>query len=339
MNVLLTSAGRRGYLVSYFREALAGKGKVLAVDADSNAAALQVADEAFIAPRFDDEQYLDFLIEVCQSYKVRLLIPLNDLELPLLARARDTLRQIGVIPVVPGPEVVDYCLDKWKTFRLLSEAGIDTPQTFNSLHDAKRALEAGKIRFPVIVKPRWGTGSLGVELVHSDEELQWAYNLLSRKLQNTILAHISRQDAEHAVLVQEFVSGSEYGLDIVNDLDGNYACTLVKKKLNMRAGETDKAVTVHVPPLEELGRRLGTLSKHVAIMDCDVIVPKDGRMCVLELNPRFGGGYPFSHVAGANIPAAVLAWAEGREPQPDWLKLRPGVTAAKYDILALVRAE
>lgn len=338
MNILLTSAGRRNYLVQYFQQALEGEGQVFVADSDPNAAALQVADRAFVAPRFTDERYFDFLEDVCRCYGIGLLLSLNDLELPLLARHKQRLENIGVHVVISGPELVDIYLDKWATFLLLSEAGIDAPLTFNTLHDAVIALETGRLRFPLIVKPRWGTGSIGVEVVNSLEELEWAYRLLSRKLQHTILAEISRTDSDHAILVQEFLSGTEYGLDVINDLKGQYVCTFVKKKLSMRAGETDKAVTVESPELEELGRRLSDLSRHVAIMDCDVIMTPDGRITVLELNPRFGGGYPFSHVAGANIPAAILAWAEGRDPRPEWLRVKPGVVAAKYDMLTVVQA-
>ena len=218
---------------------------------------------------------------------------------------------------------------------MLSRAGIDTPRTFNSLRDAQRALQMGELHFPLVVKPRWGTGSIGVEIVRSDEELQWAYGLLSSKLGNTILADISRMDADRAVVVQEFVAGSEYGLTL-STLNWSFCRNAYKRKLSMRAGETDKAITVNIPELERLGQTLARLAKHVAIMDCDVLVTQEGRVSVLELNPRFGGGYPFSHVAGANIPAAVVAWAEGREPDPAWLKVRSGVVGAKYDTLAVV---
>lgn len=337
MNVLLTSVGRRNYLVSYFQQELKGEGNVLATDADPNAAALQAVDQAFVAPRFDDPGYLDFLTQLCRSHEVGLLISLNDLELPLLAREKERFERIGVTPVVSPPEFVETCLDKWATFRALSDAGIDTPRTFNTLDQAQHALKNGELHFPVIVKPRWGTGSIGIEFAHSDEELEWAYKLLASKLERTILADISRRDWERAVLIQEFVAGSEYGLDVINDLDGRYVCTFVKRKLSMRAGETDKAITVDSPELEELGRRLASLSQHVAIMDCDVLVTDDGRVAVLELNPRFGGGYPFSHAAGANIPAAILAWAEGREADPEWFRVRPDITAAKYDSLAVIR--
>lgn len=337
MNVLLTSAGRRNYLVSYFQDVLAGQGHVFAADADPNAAALQVADKAFVAPKFNDEKYFEFLEDICRRHHVSLLLSLNDLELPLLARRRERLQAIGVTVVVSRPELIDACLDKWSMFLMLSEAGIDTPLTFNTLSDALVALETGMLGFPVVVKPRWGTGSIAIERVNSRDELEWAYNLISRKLEDTILADVSRIDMERAVLIQEYVSGAEYGLDVINDLNGNYVATFVRRKLSMRAGETDKAVTVEFPELEALGGRLSELAKHVAIMDCDVLVTGDGRKSVLELNPRFGGGYPFSHVAGANIPAAIVAWVQGREADPAWFRVKPGVAAAKYDMLAIVQ--
>ena len=338
MNVLLTSAGRRNYLVSYFRQALDGKGEVLATDSDPNAAALQGADQAFVAPKFSDEGYIDFLMDLCRRNDVGLLISLNDLELPLLARQKGLFQGIGVTVVVSEPKVIDTCLDKWATYRFLSDAGIGVPRTFSTLHEAQLALDSGELRFPVVLKPRWGTGSIGIELVDSHEQLVWAYHLLSCKLERTILAGISRTDRHRAILIQEFVAGIEYGLDLINDLNEQYLSTFVKRKLSMRAGETDKAVTVDMPELQELGRKLASLLQHVAITDCDVVVSEDGRAAVLELNPRFGGGYPFSHVAGANITAAILAWAEGREPRSEWLQVRPGVTAAKYDMMAVVRS-
>lgn len=336
MNVLLTSVGRRNYLVSYFQEAVRGDGRVLATDADPNAPALQAADLAFVAPKFDDPDYLRFLVDLCNQHDVDILLSLNDLEVPLIAKWKKLFQDLGVTVVVSHFDFVDTCLDKWKTFEFLSGAGIDTPRTYTKLDDALLALDLGELCFPVVVKPRWGTGSIGIEIVRSREELEWAYHLLVRKLDSTILARVSRRDRPQSVLVQEFVSGDEYGLDVINDLTGKYVCTFVKQKLSMRAGETDKAVTVNEPRLEAIGERLAELSNHIGVLDCDVLVSREGRIAVLEMNPRFGGGYPFSHLAGANIPAAIVAWASGREARPEWFSIRFGVKAAKYDVLIRV---
>ena len=122
-------------------------------------------------------------------------------------------------------------------------------------------------------------------------------------------------DKECCLIAQEKVTGTEYGLDIVNDLAGRHVTTFVKRKLAMRAGETDKAVTVSHPALEAVGRRIGEALRHIGNLDCDVFVDGE-RFWVLELNPRFGGGYPFTHRAGANLPAALIAWAQGETVDP-----------------------
>ena len=104
----------------------------------------------------------------------------------------------------------------------------------------------------------------------------------------------------------------------------------------MRAGETERAEVVRSGVLEEAGRRLGLALRHGGILDCDVFL--DGGRCrVLELNPRFGGGYPFVHVAGADLPAFYLALVEGREVDPAWLRVRAGVRAAKCDRIVGLR--
>jgi carbamoyl-phosphate synthase large subunit len=98
----------------------------------------------------------------------------------------------------------------------------------------------------------------------------------------------------------------------------------------MRAGQTDRAATVDDPRLQALGELIGRRLGHRGILDCDAFVDRDG-ICVIDLNPRFGGGYPYSHLAGANLPAAFLAWAHGERPDPDWLRITPDLTIARYD--------
>lgn len=338
MNILLTCAGRRNYLVRYFRDALDGGGLVFAADAAADAPALQEADKVFVVPRVDQSHYFDGLLRICRDYRVGLLLSLNDLELPLLARQRDRFYEVGTIPVVSPPEVVDICFDKSKTIGFLKGLGIAAPHTCFSLAEARESLLKGDLVFPLVAKPRWGTASIGIEYPEDQEELELAYELLKRKLSRTFLAEVSSTDPERCVLVQERLSGEEYGLDIVNDLAGRYVCTLVKRKLAMRSGETDKAVTVKDDRLERIGELIGRSLGHVGNLDCDVFVD-DNKCTVLELNPRFGGGYPFSHVAGANIPAALIAWAQGEEADPRWLSVEPGVMSSKCDRLVVKRKD
>ena len=323
MNVLLTCTGRRNYLVHYFRQALAGRGKV---------PALQDADAAFLLPRVDDPGFCEALLDTCRKWEVRLLISLNDLELPVLAGQRARFTEAGVLPVVSSPRVVDICLDKWKTSWFLSNLGIAAPRTYVSLGDAQRAITAGDLRFPVVLKPRWGTGSIGLEMPEDLDELGIAYHLLRRRLGRTILGALSASDPKHCVLIQERLVGQEHGMDVVNDLHGRHVATFARRKLEMRAGETDRAVTVHDEALSHLGRILGEALGHVGGLDCDVFLTEAGPR-VLEMNPRFGGGYPFSHAAGANIPAALIAWATGAKPEARWLAPEAGVCSSKCDRL------
>jgi carbamoyl-phosphate synthase large subunit len=185
------------------------------------------------------------------------------------------------------------------------------------------------------MKPRWGSASIGVELVATEHELTLAWEWGQVRVRRTILGPLSRPDPEHCLVLQEWLPGPEYGIDVVNDLHGRHVTTFCRRKLGMRAGETDRAVTVVDAQLEELGKAIGQRLGHVGNLDCDLIATDRGWL-VLDLNPRFGGGYPFSHLAGANLPAALIAWASEEEPDPSWFKPRPGLRAAKCDRVVVI---
>ncbi|MEG4519591.1 MULTISPECIES: ATP-grasp domain-containing protein [unclassified Microcoleus] len=336
MNVILTCAGRRNYLLKFFQEALGNRGKVFAGDATLEAPTLQEADESFLLPPINHSEYFEKLLDICQEKQVRLLIPLNDLELPYLAKQRDRFLAIGTIPVVSSPEAIDICFDKFATFEFLQKLGISAPQTYLSLAEAREAIQQGKISFPLVVKPRWGSASIGIEYPEDDEELELAYRFVKKSLMRSFLAEVSSSDPDRCILIQERVIGQEHGLDIINNLEGSYITTFVKRKLTMRAGETDRAVTVENEEIKQLGAKIGQTLGHIGNLDCDVMVEQKG-LCVLELNPRFGGGYPFSQMAGANIPAALIAWANGEKPNESWLRVEGNIKSSKCDRLVTVQ--
>lgn len=339
MNVLLSSAGRRNYLVGYFRDALAGRGKVFVADASRNAPVMAEADRAFLVPPVKNPCYFDLLLAICRQNRVDLLLSLNDLELPGLARQRERFRQAGVTAVVSAPEAIDVCMDKVRTAQFLAGRGMPSPPTFDSLESARAALAAGEVRFPLVVKARWGSGSIGLEFVEDAVELELAHRFVEKKVRRSFLADLADAPQSACVVVQPRIAGKEFHLDVVNDLQGRWQATLCKEKIAMRAGETDKAVSVCNGRLEELGARLGSALNHVGNLDVDVLSGPEGDF-VIDMNPRFGGGYPFSHAAGADVPAALLAWAEGKPARPEWLRVAPGVASAKCDRLVVVdRAE
>jgi carbamoyl-phosphate synthase large subunit len=282
-----------------------------------------------------DQSYVDVLLSICEAHHVDLLIPALEIELPLLATNRERFVRIGTRPIVSSGKVIDTCFDKLETARFLRDCDLESPRTFDSLDAGRDACSRGDLTFPLVVKPRWGVSSIGTEFPEDAEELELSYRLVRKRIARTFLAGISATDPEHSVLIQERLSGAEYGLDIINDLSGQYVCTFAKRKLRMRAGQTDRAVTVDNESLQQLGRLIGTTLCHVGNLDCDVFVTESGNR-VIDLNPRFGGGYPYSHMAGANLPAALIAWAEGEEPDPGWFRIKPNVAISRADDFVII---
>jgi carbamoyl-phosphate synthase large subunit len=271
MNILLSCSGSRNYLIDYFKTALASNGQVFVCDSNPDAVSIQEADRAFILPRSNHPEYFDRLLAICQQYQIGLLISLNDLELPLLSAQRDRFIAIGTIPLISDPTAIDICFDKWKTYQFLKRNNIPAPKTYRSLADALEAITIGELKFPLVVKPRWGTASIGIEFPQDSEELELAYRLVRKRLTRTILAAASSIDPDRSVLIQERIVGGEYGLDVINNLEGVYVTTFVKRKLSMRGGETDRAITLDSPQLMAMGEKIGRNLNHIGNLDCDIL--------------------------------------------------------------------
>lgn len=331
MNVLFTCAGRRTYLLKYFKENLAEGDKVVATDMQLSAPALQVADVKLQVPAVYDPEYVNITLNICKEQQIDVLLSLNDLELPILAENKARFEELGVKVIVSSPEVIDIAFDKYKTAQWVESLGLVAPKTYVRIEDVKKALAAGEIDFPLFMKPRWGSGSIGLESIADMEELDIYYNLLMKKIKKTILATASVGD--EYIMIQEKLTGSEFGLDIMNDLNGKNVGVSVKQKLAMRAGETDKAVTVDIPEVREMGRKIGEALGHIGNLDVDIMQRADGAYCVLELNPRFGGGFPFSYEAGVNMPKAIIQWAKGEDIDPQMLQPEYGRMFSKNDYL------
>jgi carbamoyl-phosphate synthase large subunit len=335
MNILFTCAGRRTYLLKYFKENMSAEDKVVATDMQLSAPALQAADVKLQVPAVYDPKYIDITLNICKEQKIDALISLNDLELPILAENKAKFEELGVKVIVSDPEVIDIAFDKYKTAQWVESLGLNAPKTYVTLASAKKALAKGEISFPLFMKPRWGSGSIGLETIDDMEELDIYYHLLMKKIKKTILATASVGD--EYIMIQEKLTGNEFGLDVMNDLKGNNVAVSVKQKLAMRAGETDKAITVDIPEVYEMGRKIGENLKHIGNLDVDIMQRANGDYCVLELNPRFGGGYPFSYEAGVNMPKAIIQWVKGEKVDAAILKPEIGRMFAKNDYLMEIK--
>lgn len=335
MNILFTCAGRRTYLLKYFKDNLSEGDKVVATDMQLSAPALQVADVKLQVPAVYDPEYVNITLNICKEHMIDALISLNDLELPILAENKARFEELGIKVIVSSPEVIDIAFDKYKTAQWVKSLGLVAPKTYVRLEDVKKALAIGEIEFPLFMKPRWGSGSIGLESIADIEELDIYYNLLMKKIKKTILATASVGD--EYIMIQEKLTGNEFGLDIMNDLNGKNVGVSVKQKLAMRAGETDKAVTVDLPEVREMGRKIGEALGHIGNLDVDIMQRADGAYCVLELNPRFGGGFPFSYEAGVNMPKAIIQWVKGEEIDPAMLQPEYGRMFSKNDYLMEIK--
>lgn len=335
MNILFTCAGRRTYLLKYFKENINEGDKVVATDMQLSAPALQVADVKLQVPAVYDPKYVDITLQICKEQKIDVLLSLNDLELPILAENKAKFEAEGVKVIVSDPSVIDIAFDKYKTAQWVESLGLKSPKTFVRLEDAKHALETGELHFPLFMKPRWGSGSIGLESIADMEELDIYYHLLMKNIKKTILATASV--GNEYIMIQEKLTGNEFGLDVMNDLEGNNIAVSVKQKLAMRAGETDKAVTVDLPEVREIGHKIGTALKHIGNLDVDVMQNEKGEYCVLELNPRFGGGFPFSYEAGVNLPKAIIEWVKGNKVDASILQPEYGRMFSKNDYLMEIK--
>ena len=314
MNILLTSVGRRAYMVKYFKHAVGECGQVHVCNSDDLTVAFHYADQSVISPLIYDEGYIPFLLQYCEANHIDAIISLFDIDLPVLARNKDRFAAIGTRVIVSSSEFVEICNDKWKTHQYLKSNGFAVPKTYLRLEDVIQALDRGEIRYPVIVKPRFGCGSIAVSVAEDEMALLYYFRRNTRTISRSYLRYES-STVKEAILYQECLQGQEYGADIINDLDGTHRISIIKKKIAMRAGETDIAELVNDERIRTEADRLGRLTGHIGNMDCDLFLVGDTPY-ILEMNARFGGGYPFSHMGGCDLPQAIVNWCLGW-PVPD----------------------
>ena len=328
MNLLITSVGRRSYLVEYFKKEMKNIGKVYVSNSTDITPAFSIADGSIVSPLIYSDDYIPFLLTYCRDKQINFIISLFDVDLYVLAKNKSKFEEIGVKIIVSDEKFVKICNDKWLNYSFLRENSIGVPNTYLSLDDAKNAIKDSILKYPVIIKPRCGMGSLSIYIANDDNELNVLYNKIKDEIKESYLKYEATNDFDNCVIIQEKIDGQEYGLDIINDLNGNYINTIVKKKIAMRSGETDCAEIIDNIEFINLGEKIGHLSKHIANLDVDIIY--DGvKYYVLDMNARFGGGYPFSHMAGVNLPGAIIDWVNGKKVSKEKLMVKEYIKAHK----------
>lgn len=318
-NILILSAGTRDKVVQYFKKALAGRGQVIATDCSEYAPAIYEADDYEIVPRITEPGYVERILEICRRRQITGVLSLIDPELSLLAANKERFLEIGTTPVVPDAEAVELCFDKYAMYEKLTELGFATGKCFPDREAFFEAAEAGTIGYPVFVKPVCGSASISISKAPDRETVEF---LCSR---------------EEDLMIQEFMDGQEYGADVYIDLlSGEVVSIFVKKKLKMRAGETDKAVSVKDEALFSLLCDFVKKMGFRGIIDIDLF-EIGGKWYISEVNPRFGGGYPHAYACGVNVPELIINNLEGRINEPAVGNYEEGMVMMKYNEIMVRR--
>lgn len=293
-NILILSCGTRNKIIQYFKKELESKGKVIATDCSPLAPALYDADKHYVVPQINDSQYLDIILEICRENKVKAVLSLIDPELSLLAKNKQDFLEKGTVPIISDHEVVEMCLDKYLTYRYLIQNGFNTIKSYIDKDKFYNDVEAGVINYPVFVKPIKGSASINISKVISKEEIEVLFN------------------RHNDLLIQECMHGKEYGADVYIDLlSGETVAIFTKEKIKMRAGETDKSVSIKNEKLFKLIQDFVKKAGFKGVIDIDIF-KKDGEYYISEVNPRFGGGYPHAYECGVNIPRMIINNIDGK---------------------------
>lgn len=313
MNILILSAGTRDKVVQFFKNELHGEGRVIATDCSNLAPAVYEADKFCLVPRINVPGYIDGILDICRQEGVNAVLSLIDPELSMVADNAERFKEIGVTPIISDKELVDKCFNKFEMAREFEKHGLKTALCYLSIDEFYAARKEGKIDYPVFVKPVCGSASLHINKVTSDKELEGLFSMYDD------------------LMIQEYMDGQEYGADVYIDmLSGKCTSIFIKKKIKMRAGETDKSVSVHIPELFEKISSFVESEGFKGIIDIDIF-EVNGEYYFSEINPRFGGGYPHAYACGVNVPAQIINNLKGNKNPVSIGDYRDGIVMMKYN--------
>ena len=281
INILILSAGTRNKIVQYFKKTLGENGKVIATDMSTIAPAIYEADKYYIVPRITEPGYIDIILDICKKENISGVLSLIDPELSLLAENEEKFKNIGTTVIGSSYELCERALDKMQMFQWLRSHGYNCAKSYVDKNEFFADVKTGKANYPVFVKPVRGSASIAISKVFDNETVDLLF------------------DHSDNLMIQEYLDGQEIGADCYIDLlSGELVSVFTKKKIVMRAGETDKSVSFKDEKLFELIKKFVNESGWRGQIDIDIF-EINGEYHISEVNPRFGGGYPHAYECGA----------------------------------------
>lgn len=282
INILILSAGTRNKIVQYFKKTLGENGKVIATDMSTIAPAIYEADKYYIVPRITEPGYIDIILDICKKENISGVLSLIDPELSLLAENEYKFKNVGTTVIGSSYELCERALDKMQMFEWLRSHGYNCAKSYVDKNEFFADVKTGKANYPVFVKPVRGSASIAISKVFDNETVDLLFN------------HSDN------LMIQEYLDGQEIGADCYIDLlSGELVSVFTKKKIVMRAGETDKSVSFKDEKLFELIKKFVNESGWRGQIDIDIF-EINGEYYISEVNPRFGGGYPHAYECGAD---------------------------------------
>lgn len=317
MNLLILSCGTRNKVVQYFKKAWQGIGHVIATDMSPHAPALYDADRHYIVPRMTAPGYIDVILDICRKEQIKGVLSLIDPELSLLAKHKNDFAAVGTTVIGSGYDVCERCLDKMEMFRWLKQHGYACAESYDRLEDFLQAEQ--RLGYPVFVKPVRGSASIAIQKAEDRETVEF---LCGRS---------------EDLMIQQFLPGQEIGADVYIDMiSGEVVSIFTKKKLVMRAGETDKAISFQDEKLFRLIEKFAGESGFRGQIDIDIFAV-NGTYYISEVNPRFGGGYPHAYECGVDHMKLICNNLQGIANEKKLGGYEDGVVMMKYNELRVMK--
>lgn len=321
MNILILSSGTRNKIVQYFKAALAGGGNVICTDMSNVAPSIYEADKYYTVPRMTAPGYIDVILDICKKERIDGVLSLIDPELSLLAQNADRFAQVGTTVIGSTYALCEMSLDKYQMYQWLTAHGYRCAKSYMDKEAFYADAEAGRIQYPVFVKPARGSASLAISKVYDKETIE------------LLFAH------SDGLMIQEFLDGQEIGADVYIDMLSHEVVSIfTKKKLLMRAGETDKAVSFRDEALFTLIQQFVREAGFLGQIDIDIF-QVNGEYYISEVNPRFGGGYPHAYECGCDHMSLILNNLQGISNEPRIGYYEEGICMMKYNEVMVRRVE
>ena len=324
MNYLMCSVGRRGELMKNFRKSMGENSRIVATDNSPYAPALYFADKTYIVPRIDSPDYIDKILKICKEEHINCITTFIDPEIMILAANREKFAALGVEVLAPYLETAKLCFDKYEMFKYLKKCGVRTARTWGNFKAVEQAIDAGEVSFPVFVKPRRGSGSVGARKICNMEELHAVF------------------EQDPSIIAQEFMTGEgcfDLDADVYVDTITHIPVSIFsKKKISTTIGGANKTISFKDEKLFEFAQSALGNFKFNGPIDVDFFY-KDGEYYLSEINPRFGGAYLHAYGAGVDFIKMIDKNLHGEKNEIQIGCYDDGVVMMMYDSVVICNKE